>query len=32
MAAQAMKFEYKWLLGDGKKIRFGEDIWFETVL
>jgi hypothetical protein len=30
MVAQAVKFGYKWLLGDGRKIRFWEDIWFGT--
>jgi hypothetical protein len=28
LAAQAVKFGYRWLPGDGRKIRFWEDTWF----
>jgi hypothetical protein len=28
LAAQALKFAYKWVPGDGMKIRFWEDIWW----
>jgi hypothetical protein len=29
-AAQAVKFGYRWTVGDGKKIRFREDCWCGT--
>ena len=29
-AAKALKFGYRWVGEDGKKIRFWEDIWFGT--
>jgi len=29
-AAQALKFGYRWKVGDGRKIRFWEDTWFGT--
>ena len=29
-AAKALKLVYRWVVGDGKKIRFWADIWFET--
>jgi hypothetical protein len=28
LVAQAVKFGYRWLPGDGRKIRFWEVIWF----
>jgi hypothetical protein len=30
MAAKAVKLGYRWVPGNGKKIHFCEDIWFET--
>jgi hypothetical protein len=30
LVAHAIKFEYRWLPGDGKRIRFWEDTWFGT--
>jgi hypothetical protein len=30
MAAQAIKHGYMWLVGNGKKVYFWEDIWFGT--
>jgi hypothetical protein len=30
LAAQVIKFGYRWLPGDGKRIRFWEDTWFGT--
>ena len=29
-AAKALKFGYRWVVGNGRKIRFWEDIWFGT--
>jgi hypothetical protein len=29
-AAQALKFGYRWIAGNGRKIRFWEDCWFGT--
>ena len=29
-AAKALKFGYRWVVGDGTKVRFWEDIWFGT--
>jgi hypothetical protein len=29
-AARAIKSGYRWTVGDGKSIRFWEDIWFGT--
>jgi hypothetical protein len=29
-AAKALKFGYRWAVGDGTKIRIWEDIWFGT--
>jgi hypothetical protein len=29
-AAQALKFGYRWKIGDGTKVRFWEDTWFGT--
>jgi hypothetical protein len=26
----AMKFGYRWLVGNGEKVKFWEDIWFRT--
>jgi hypothetical protein len=31
-AKEAIKLGYRWLLGDGKKIRFSGDTWFGTTL
>lgn len=30
-AARAVKFGYRWVYGNGKKVRFWEDTWFGTV-
>jgi hypothetical protein len=30
LAAQAIKFGYRWMVGNGRKIPFWEDIWFGT--
>jgi hypothetical protein len=30
LAAQALKFGYRWKVGDGKQIHFWEDTWFGT--
>ena len=29
-AAQALKFGYRWVVGDGTKVRFWKDTWFGT--
>ena len=29
-AAKALKFGYRWVVGNGRKTRFWEDIWFGT--
>uniref|UniRef100_A0A0A9B169 Reverse transcriptase zinc-binding domain-containing protein n=1 Tax=Arundo donax TaxID=35708 RepID=A0A0A9B169_ARUDO len=29
-ATQALKFGYRWMVGNGKKVRFWEDTWFGT--
>lgn len=29
-AAKAVKFGYRWVAGDGTKVRMWEDIWFGT--
>jgi hypothetical protein len=30
LAAQAIKFGYRWMVGDGRKVLFWEDTWFGT--
>jgi hypothetical protein len=30
LAAQALKFGYRWKVGNGKQIQFLEDTWFGT--
>jgi hypothetical protein len=31
LAAQVVKLDYRWVVGDGTKIRFWEDSWFGSV-
>jgi hypothetical protein len=30
LASQAVKFGYRWLVGNGEKVKFWKDIWFGT--
>jgi hypothetical protein len=32
LAAQAVRFGYRWVLGNGEKVHFLEDNWFGTAL
>jgi hypothetical protein len=31
-AAEALKFGYKWKIGNGRSVRFWEDIWFGILI